>query len=142
MAKVQQKRATNKSARKRADKPVSDEEIRRDAEKIGAIPRQRAPGEPAPGSREDYEQWAAKRKALTSLPVTISLVEACNLVGRDLDPSQFQEQVFTILARELDVLSDLSESAESGFDVWCAFQNLTERIRLAGKIAAVIGGAE
>jgi hypothetical protein len=73
--------------------------------------------------------------------VTLSLAQACELVGRDLDLGRFQESVFEVLARELDVLSDLSESAESGFDMWCAFQNLTERIRLAGKIAAVIGGA-
>jgi|SRR6478752_1362041 len=92
-------------------------------------------------ARKELERVAAKREALGSLPVTLSLTEACALVGRDLDLGRFQECVFEVLARELDVLSDLSESAENGFDVWCAFQNLTARIRLAGKIAAVIGGA-
>jgi len=141
MSKVQQKRATNKAAQKRADRPVS-EGIRRAAERIGATPSESAKAEPAPGSREDFEQWSAKREAFVSRKLTLTLGEACGLVGRDLEPTQFQQQVFNVLARELDVLSDLSQSAEDGFDIWCAFQNLTERIRLAGKIAAVIGGAE
>jgi hypothetical protein len=121
------------------EKPVSEEEIRRDAEKIGAIQR---PGEPAPGSLEDFELWKVKQKAIEGLPVTLTLREACDLVGRDLEPAAFQEQVFNVLARELDVLSDLAEDqAHAGFDGWCAFQNLRSRIELAGKIAAVIGGA-
>jgi len=86
------------------------------------------------------EEWKAKRDAFVNRPLTLTLAEACDLVGRDLEPTCFQEQVFEVLARELDVLSDIGENA-SGFEGWCAFQNLRSRIELAGKIAAVIGGA-
>ena len=122
-----------------AEKPVSSE-IRPAAEKIGAAPSGGATVEP--NSREHFEQWTEQRRALEARPVTITLAEACALVGRDLEPTRFQEQVFGVLARELDVLSDIGENgSESGFEGWCAFQNLRSRIELAGKIAAVIGGS-
>src|SRR4051794_30413439 len=81
-------------------------------------------------------------EVLEKCTLTLTLAEACELVGNDLEPVSFREQVFEVIARDLDVLSDLSERRESqGFDTWCAFQNLHQRIRLAGRIAAVIGGA-
>ena len=72
--------------------------------------------------------------------LTLTLNEACALVGRDLDPSTFQTQVFETLSRDLGVLAYLGETGD-GFNGWCAFQNLRARIELAGKIAAVMGGA-
>lgn len=136
---VRDRRILAKARREDAGKPAS-EEIRRAAEKIGATPSESAKAEPVPGSREDMDQWTAKRNAVASQPVTITLAEACDLVGRDLSPTDFQNQVFDVIARELDVLSDLAEHS-SGFDGWSALQNLSSRIQLAGKIAAVIGGA-
>jgi hypothetical protein len=138
MAKSKVARET-RGTKKRAEKPVSDE-IRRAAEKIGATPSESAKAEPP--ARETMAEWTARREALANTPVPLTLAEACDLVGRDLEPSKFQTQVFDVLARDLNVLSDIGESQfESGFEGWCAFQNLRARIELAGKIAAVIGGA-
>lgn len=128
----------------RAEKPVS-EEIRQAAKRAGYSPSQaetavRMAAAAAAESPETMAEWTERRVAFASQPLTLTLAEACDLVGRDLSPTDFQQDVFNVLARELDVLSDLAENA-SGFDGWCAFQNLRSRIELAGKIAAVIGGA-
>jgi hypothetical protein len=88
----------------RGEKPVT-EGIHRAAERAGIS----ASAEPAADSRQ-----LAKRT------LTLTLAETCELVGRDLAPSQFSDE---------------------GFDSWCVFQNLHDRIILADKIAAVIGGA-
>ncbi|MEO8905495.1 MAG: hypothetical protein ABI488_23510 [Polyangiaceae bacterium] len=125
-----QKVPRSKSAPKpRAEKPVT--RIEEAAERAGI--------KPAHGSPEHIAAFTAKRKELADRTLTLTVGEACDLVGRDLEPSEFTEQVFETIARDLDVLSDLAENG-NGFDGWCAFQNLCERIKLAGKIAAVIGG--
>ena len=111
------------------------------AERVDApTPAPKPPEETPEWSREGMADWSAKRKAVEALPLTITLAEACDLVGRDLSPTAFQEQVFDVIARELDTLSDLAERSK-GFESWAAMQNLCSRIQLAGKIAAVIGGA-
>ena len=132
---AQGKRAPKKPARKSVSR-----EILRAAERIKTAPSESAKTAPASFGREDLEQFTAKREALEGRPVVLTLREACDLVGRDLEPTAFQKQVFDVLARELDVLSDLGESTAT-FDGWCALQNLRDRIKLAGKIAFVIGGA-
>ena len=125
----------------RAEVPISDE-IRRAAKRAGITPGQLEAAE-AVSSPESMAEWSAKRAAFANQPLTLTLAEACDLVAHDLKPSDFQEQVFEVIAREVDTLSDLAEhgSGEAGFDGWCAFQTLCHRIRLAGKIAAVFGGA-
>lgn len=132
---------------KSAEKAFSDEEIRQATRQAGYSASQadtavRMAAAAALESPETMAEWSAKRAAFNNQPLTVTLAEACDLVAHDLKPSDFQEQVFEVIAREVDTLSDLAEhkSGESGFDGWCAFQTLCHRIRLAGKIAAVIGG--
>jgi hypothetical protein len=139
MSTVQRKKTTSKKTRaRRAEKPVS-EGIKRAAERAGIEP---SSTEAEPSEREKFEARQAQKSALDSRKLTLTLTEACNLVGKDLDPRDFRTEVFDVLARDLDVLSDIGESQfAAGFDGWCAFQNLRSRILLAGKIAAVIGGA-
>jgi len=139
MNSVAKKSGKSKGTAKRAEQPISG--IRRAAEHAGIVesppltPEQQA----LQAEHQRFEEWSTKREALNSTPLTLTLAEACELVGRDLAPCDFQTQVFDVLARELNTLSDIGENA-SGFEGWCAFQNLRSRIALAGKIAAVIGG--
>jgi hypothetical protein len=101
------------------------------------IPR---PGAVDPVLDDAIKQSAEARDAIGSIVVPITLAKACLLIGGNVEPENFATTAFSAIARDIETLSDLAEheSEESGFYGWLVLQQLAERARFAGEVAALL----
>jgi len=86
------------------------------------------------------ERSAEARDSIGSIPIPMTLGKACLLIGGNVEPENFATTAFAAIARDIETLSDLAEheSEESGFYGWLVLQQLAERARFAGEVAALL----
>lgn len=84
------------------------------------------------------------RREIASIPVPMTLGQACSLIGYNVRPDDFVATAFDAIAQDVDTLSNLAErvSGESGYEGWVMFQHLATRARFAGEVASLLAEKE
>jgi hypothetical protein len=80
---------------------------------------------------------AAARRLAQDVPIPLTLGEACELIGRDLDPENFASSALESIADQIEITSVLVETDSSG-ESWRLFANLAERAKFASRIAKLL----
>lgn len=75
------------------------------------------------------------RAAIQDMTVPVTLGEVCALIGTDVDPTDFASTAFASIGDQIHTLATLVET-DASHDSWRLFRNLSERAKLAGRVAA------
>jgi hypothetical protein len=132
--------ATKKTVTRSSATPKAPAQVLREqTAKIQEINASAPP--PPPMSTERHpasdaaEAVGEARAAIRDLAVPVTLGEVCALIGTDVDPADFASTAFESIGDQISTLATLVET-DASHDSWRLFRNLSERAKLAGRVAA------